>query len=124
MSICTNIDVYIQLIGKSSVSASLLLKNFITTYAAPTAAAGTATATHGESIVIEPLSTCTGHTGTLTIGELSDEGRTGVATISADGQHILYTAPSSGTSDTIAYIISDGISTSASADIIVTLTSY
>ena len=109
---------------KCCAASSLFLKNFITTYAAPTAAAGTATATHGESIVIEPLSTCTGHTGTLTIGELSDEGRTGVATISADGQHILYTAPSSGTSDTIAYIISDGISTSASADIIVTLTSY
>ena len=113
-----NADGYIQRIGKSDTTAILNLDNLITTYAAPTAAAVAATATHCETIILEPLSTCTGHTGTLTIAT------TNRGAITNGGQSITYTAPTSGTSQTIIYTVSDGINASSSANITVTLTSY
>jgi len=48
----------------------------------------------------------------------------GTVTIGQNGQSILYTAPATGTSDPGTYTINDGINSSATATITVTLTSY
>ena len=102
----------------------LFLSNFITTYAAPTIVAATATCPLNSSITIRPLSGCTTHTGNLTIEAVGfSEVKVPNAVISGDKQSILYVAPKSGSSETITYTISDGVSaTTSSADIVVTLT--
>ena len=116
-----NVEGYIQRVGNENVTGDLTLNNFITTYADPTAATIATTCMLGESIIISPIPDCTGHTGTLNI--ISTSGGTGTRTISGDGQHIIYTAPSSGTSDSTNYTVSDGVNVD-SASITITLTSY
>ncbi len=107
--------------GYGDTLDALILANFITTYAAPTIVAATATCTLDSSITIEPLSGCTTHTGVLTIEAIGVVGK-GNAKISDNKQSILYVAPTSGSSDTITYTISDGVSATTSAqNIVVTL---
>ena len=127
---CTlNAKGYISRAGKTTLVQYLDLDDFTSVYTSPTAAAFTGanafTCTHGETIQISPLASCTGHTGTLNIvAPLTSEGRSGQASVSDDKQSIMYQAPSSGTTDTVTYTINDGVNTSAEAGITINLTSY
>jgi hypothetical protein len=121
-----NVDGYIARMGYDNVIALLLLNNFVTTYAAPTAAtisAGTYSCPLGGTIKIDPRSQCTGHTGTLTIATIPSKGA-GEAVITSSGEYFIYQAPDTDAdlSDVISYTVNDGINTSASANITITLT--
>ena len=122
-----NVSGYVERLGIDDVVANLTLENFVTTYATPTIVATTANCPVGGSVVIEPLSGCTGHTGTLTIATVPSKGAGG-AVITEDGQSILYSSSVGagveiGTTDTITYTINDGVSANTSpANIVVTLT--
>ena len=121
-----NITGLVKRMGIIDITDVLLLNNFTTAYVAPTIVAATATCPLGGSVTIEPLSGCTSHTGILTIEAVavagSDRGATN-AIISGDKKSILYAAPSSGTSETVTYTISDGVSaTTGTANIVITLT--
>mgnify|MGYP003109194007 CR=1 FL=1 len=121
-----NVDGYVDQVGNTDVTTTLSLDDFVTAYSAPTAAAFTGddafTCPLGGSIIIEPLDSCTTHTGTLTVATIPSGGRSGTAIISGDGKSIIYNAPSTGSSDTVSYTVSDGINASSSANITITLT--
>ena len=121
-----NVDGYIDQVGNTDVTTTLSLDDFVTAYSTPTAAAFTGddafTCPLGGSIIIEPLDSCTTHTGTLTVATIPSGGRSGTAIISGDGKSIIYNAPSTGSSDTVSYTVSDGINASSSANITITLT--
>jgi hypothetical protein len=77
----------------------------------------------GGTIKIDPRSQCTGHTGTLTIATIPSKGA-GEAVITSSGEYFIYQAPDTDAdlSDVISYTVNDGINTSASANITITLT--
>tara|TARA_R110002167_G_scaffold138896_3_gene326295 strand:- start:365 stop:2650 length:2286 start_codon:yes stop_codon:yes gene_type:complete len=117
-----NVEGYVNRVGHANITESLILQNFITSYVAPVATALTATCPRGSSVKISPLATS--HTSVLTIAAVAGSGRSAAAsaTISDDGSYLLYLAPTTGTTETITYTVSDGINTSAAANIVVTLT--
>ena len=116
-----NVEGYVNRISYANITESLILQNFITSYVAPVATAQAVDCPLGGSVKVLPLATS--HTGILTIAAFADGGRTGTtATLSDDGSYLLYLAPTTGTTETITYTVSDGINTSASANIVVTLT--
>ena len=116
-----NVEGYVSRISYANITESLILQNFITSYVAPVATAQAVNCPLGGSIKIFPVATS--HTGVLTIAAFADGGRTGAtATLSDDGSYLLYLAPTTGTTETITYTVSDGINTSAAANIVVTLT--
>jgi len=125
-----NVSGYIECMGNKNVTTSLILDNFVTSYVAPTAAAFTGqnafSCPLGSSITISPLSSCTSHSGELIIASITgSEGRgdaSAYAKIINAGESIIYTAPSTGTTDTFAYTVNDGINTSSSANIVVNFT--
>ena len=128
-----NMSGYVESMGNVDIVASLLLENFVTTYAVPTAAtisAGTYSVPFGNSIKLEPIPSCTGHTGDLFIRSVSlCEGCDGHVQISNDEKSILYTAPLAGedsstsTTDVVTYSVKDDIAGPPSdATITVTLT--
>ena len=121
---CTlNIEGWIERMGNVDVATEVCLSNFISVYEAPTITASTETAVLGKTIKIRPLDTDTSRGQKLIITEITSEGNARAVSISADGQEIKYLAPLSGTSDTITYKISDGISAETSAaNIVITLT--
>ena len=120
---------HVNRVGKADVVASLLLENFITTYAAPTAATIDLkddlglTCVLGGTIKFDPRSLCTTNTGILTISSTPSRGA-GSAVIGSGGEYIIYNAPTTDAdlSDVITYTVNDGINTSASANITITLT--
>ena len=117
-----NVEGYVNRVGYADIIEGLTLQNFITSYVAPVATALTATCPRGSSVKIFPLATS--HTSVLTIAAVAGSGRSAAAsaTISSDGSYLLYLAPTTGTTETITYTVSDGINTSAAANIVVTLT--
>ena len=116
-----NVEGYVNRISYANITESLILQNFITSYVAPVATAQAVDCPLGGSIKIFPLATS--HTGVLTIAGFTGGGRgSAVATVSDDGSYLLYLALTTGTTETITYTVSDGINTSAAADIVVTLT--
>lgn len=116
-----NVEGYVNRISYANITESLILQNFITSYVAPVATAQAVNCPLGGSVKVLPLATS--HTGVLTITGFSGSGRgSATATVSDDGSYLLYLAPTSGTTETITYTVSDGINTSAAADIVVTLT--
>ncbi len=119
-----NVEGHVNRVGHADIVEVLLLQNFITSYVAPVATAQAVDCPLGGSVKVYPLGT--GHTGVLTIAEVTSGGRPAddLATISDDGSYLLYLAPTSGSTETITYKVNDGINTStATADIVVTLTS-
>ena len=118
-----NIDGYIERLGNVDVAAEVVLGNFVQAYVAPTITASTATVTLGGTIIIRPLETDTFSSQTLIISEITSSGNSRAISLSSDGQAIKYLAPLTGTTDTISYKISDGISAeSSAANIVITLT--
>ena len=113
-----NVEGYLSRTGYANVVELLLLQNFVTSYVAPVATAQAVNCPLGGSVKVLPLATS--HTSVLTVAAVG--GRSGSATISDDGSYLLYLAPTTGTTETITYTVSDGINTSASANIVVTLT--
>ena len=113
-----NVEGYVNRISYANITESLILQNFITSYVAPVATAQAVDCPLGGSVKVLPLATS--HTGVLTVAAVG--GRGSSATISNDGSYLLYLAPTTGTTETITYTVSDGINTSASANIVVTLT--
>ena len=113
-----NVEGYLSRTGYADVVELLLLQNFVTSYVAPVATAQAVDCPLGGSVKVLPLATS--HTGVLTVAAVG--GRGSSATISDDGSYLLYLAPTTGTTETITYTVSDGINTSAAADIVVTLT--
>mgnify|MGYP003650092951 CR=1 FL=1 len=113
---------YLSRTGYADVVELLLLQNFVTSYVAPVATAQAVDCPLGGSVKVLPLATS--HTGILTIAAFAGGGGRGsaTATISDDGSYLLYLAPTTGTTETVTYTVSDGINTSASANIVVTLT--
>ena len=119
-----NVEGYVNRVGYADIVESLVLQNFITSYVKPVATAQAVDCPLGGSIKVYPLGT--GHTGVLTIVDVLGSGRSAAdsATVSDDGSYLLYLAPTTGSTETITYKVNDGINTStASADIVVTLTS-
>ena len=117
-----NMSGYVENMGVQDVVANLTLQNFVTTYAAPVAVATTATCSLDNSVTIKPLENVVRHTENVYIKDVAGASA-GTATVSADEQEIVYTAPSSGSSETITYKVNDGISTSSSAaNIVITFT--
>ena len=119
-----NVEGYVNRVGHADIIESLVLQNFITSYVKPVATAQAVDCPLGGSIKVFPLGT--GHTGVLTIVDVLGSGRSAAdsATVSDDGSYLLYLAPTTGSTETITYKVNDGINTStASADIVVTLTS-
>ena len=117
-----NIDGYIQKMGNVDVAAEVVLSNFINVYAAPTITAGTATVALGAAIIIFPLDTDTSANDNLEITEITSSGN-GTTSIGGDKKSIKYLAPLTGTTDTISYKVSDGVSAETSAaNIVITLT--
>ena len=119
-----NVEGHVNRVGHADIVESLVLQNFITSYVKPVATAQAVDCPLGGSIKVYPLGT--GHTGVLTIVDVLGSGRsaTDSATVSDDGSYLLYLAPTTGSTETITYKVNDGINTStASADIVVTLTS-
>jgi len=115
-----NVEGYVNRISYANITESLILQNFITSYVAPVATAQAVDCPLGGSIKIFPLATS--HTGVLLIAATGGRGES--STVSDDKSYMLYLAPTSGTTETITYKVSDGINTStASANIVVTLTS-
>ena len=118
-----NVDGYIEKMGNVDVAAEIVLSNFIVAYVAPTITATTATTAVGNTIEIFPLESDTSTNDGLTITEITSSGN-GSAKVHPNGRSIKYKAPTTGTSDTISYKISDGISAeSSAANIVITLTS-
>ena len=117
-----NVEGYVNRISYANITESLILQNFITSYVAPVATAQAVDCPLGGSVKVLPLATS--HTGILTIAAFAGGGGRGsaTATVSDDGSYLLYLAPTTGTTETITYTVSDGINTSASANIVVTLT--
>tara|TARA_R110000782_G_scaffold12538_3_gene37490 strand:+ start:2041 stop:4320 length:2280 start_codon:yes stop_codon:yes gene_type:complete len=113
-----NIEGHINRVGHDDVVESLILDNFLTSYVAPIATALTVECVLGDSIKIVPE----GVSNTGIIKVAGTGGRVSSSTISTDGSYLIYRAPATGTTETITYTISDGVSTSASANIVVTLT--
>ena len=113
-----NVEGYLSRTGYADVVELLLLQNFVTSYVAPVATAQAVDCPLGGSVKVLPLATS--HTGVLTVAAVG--GRGSSATISDDGSYLLYLAPTTGTTETVTYTVSDGINTSASANIVVTLT--
>lgn len=117
-----NVEGYVNRISYANITESLILQNFITSYVAPVATAQAVDCPLGGSVKVLPLATS--HTSVLTIAAVAGSGRsaTASATISDDGSYLLYLAPTTSTTETITYTVSDGINTSAAANIVVTLT--
>ena len=117
-----NVEGYANRVGYANVIEGLVLDNFITSYVAPVATAQAVDCPLGGGVKIFPLATS--HTSVLTIAAIAGSGRSATAsgTISDDGSYLLYLAPTTGTTETITYTVNDGINTSASANIVVTLT--
>ena len=113
-----NVEGYLSRVGHADVSYLMSLGSFVTSYVAPVATAQAVDCPLGGSVKVLPLATS--HTGVLTVAAVG--GRGSSATISDDGSYLLYLAPTTGTTETITYTVSDGINTSASANIVVTLT--
>ena len=113
-----NVEGYLSRVGNADSFDLLLLQDFVTSYVAPVATAQAVDCPLGGSVKVLPLATS--HTGVLTVAAVG--GRGSSATISDDGSYLLYLAPTTGTTETITYTVSDGINTSASANIVVTLT--
>tara|TARA_R110000744_G_scaffold25613_1_gene63466 strand:+ start:84 stop:953 length:870 start_codon:yes stop_codon:yes gene_type:complete len=113
-----NVEGYLSRVGHADVSYLMSLGSFVTSYVAPVATAQAVDCPLGGSVKVLPLATS--HTGVLTVAAVG--GRGSSATISNDGSYLLYLAPTTGTTETITYTVSDGINTSASANIVVTLT--
>jgi len=113
-----NVEGHVNRVSHADITESLILQNFITSYVAPVAEAQAVDCPLGGSVKVFPLATS--HTGVLTVAAVG--GRGSSATISDDGSYLLYLAPTTGTTETITYTVSDGINTSASANIVVTLT--
>jgi len=112
-----NVEGYVSRVGNADVINTLVLQNFITSYVKPVATAQAIDCPLGGSVKVYPLGT--GHTGVLTIVEVAEK-----YAVSDDGSYLLYLAPTTGSTQTITYKVNDGINTStASADIVVTLTS-
>ena len=118
-----NISGYVERMGVTNVIAYLNLANFVVAYLAPTAVATTATCPLGGNVTIKPLSLIDRYTETIKIASVAQPGKAGQATLSSDGQEIVYAAPTSGSSETITYTVNDGINTSGSANIVITYTS-
>ena len=118
-----NVEGYVNRISYANITESLILQNFITSYVAPVATAQAVDCPLGGSVKVLPLATS--HTGILTIAAFTGSGGgrgSATATLSDDGSYLLYLAPTTGTTETITYTVSDGINTSAAANIVVTLT--
>ena len=114
-----NVEGYVNRISYANITESLILQNFITSYVKPVATAQAIDCPLGGSVKVYPLGT--GHTGVLLIAATGGRGES--STVSDDKSYMLYLAPTSGTTETITYKVSDGINTSvATADIVVTLT--
>lgn len=118
-----NVSGYVERVGIADVTAEVVLDNFVEPFVANalTAVATTATCFLGGSVVITPLSANSSSTGELTIASIPSSGN-GTTSLSTDSKSIKYKAPTVGTTDTITYTINDGISTSAAANIVITLT--
>jgi hypothetical protein len=115
-----NVEGYVNRVGHADIIESLVLQNFITSYIKPVATAQAVDCPLGGSIKVFPLGT--GHTGVLTFVNVVTVGRESVA-VSDDGSYLLYQAPTTGSTETLTYKVNDGINIStASADIVVTLT--
>ena len=117
-----NVIGYVEKLGLENVVAEIVLSNFLddATYGTVVANAGTATCTLGGGVKISPL-TEPQTISNITISEITSSG-SGTTVLSSDKKQIKYLAPSSGTSDTISYKVTDGVSTSAAANIVITLT--
>jgi len=117
-----NITGYVEKLGVENVVAEVVLSNFLddATYGAVVANAGTATCALSGGVKISPL-TEPQTLSNITISEITSSG-SGTTVLSSDKTQIKYLAPSSGTSDTISYKVTDGVSTSAAANIVITLT--
>lgn len=124
------VDGYIERMGYEDVTARLTLQNFITTYASPTTVAIDLkddlglTCAVGGSVKIDPRSLCTTHTGALTVATAPRGSGAGTTVVSNSGEYLIYQAPSSDAdlSDVITYTVSDGINTSNTSNITITLT--
>ena len=118
-----NVKGYVDNVGIADVTAEVVLDNFLQSFVsgALTAVATTASCSLGGSVVITPLSANSSSTGELTIASIPSSGN-GTTSLSTDSKSIKYKAPTVGTTDTITYTINDGISTSAAANIVITLT--
>ena len=118
-----NVKGYVDNVGIADVAAEVVLDNFVEPFVANalTAVATTATCSLGGSVVITPLDVNSSSTGELTIASIPSSG-SGTTSLSTDSRSIKYKAPTVGTTDTITYTINDGISTSAAANIVITLT--
>jgi len=118
-----NVKGYVDNVGIADVAAEVVLDNFVEPFVANalTAVATTATCSLGGSVVITPLDVNSSSTGELTIASIPSSG-SGTTSLSTDSKSIKYKAPTVGTTDTITYTINDGISTSAAANIVITLT--
>jgi len=118
-----NVEGFVEKVGVADVAIEVVLDNFMSGFVtgALTAVATTASCSLGGSVIITPLDVNSSSTGELTIASVPSSG-SGTTSLSNDGQSIKYKAPTSGTSDTITYTINDGVSTSAAADIVITLT--
>ena len=118
-----NIIGYIERVGNTNVTAEVVLSNFIATYAAPSISDSTATVPLGGYVIISPLEEGGFTSQSLEISEITSSGNAQSITISGDGQSIKYLAPLTGTSDTIQYKVTDGISGESSAiNVVITLT--
>jgi|14BtaG_2_1085337.scaffolds.fasta_scaffold00480_2 hypothetical protein len=117
-----NVSGYVERVGIADVTAEVVLDNFVEPFVANalTAVATTATCFLGGSVVITPLDVNSSSTGELTIASIPSSG-SGATSLSTDSKSIKYKAPTVGTTDTITYTINDGISTSAAANIVITL---
>ena len=118
-----NVSGYVERVGIADVTAEVVLDNFVEPFVANalTAVATTATCFLGGSVVITPLDVNSSSTGELTIASIPSSG-SGTTSLSTNSKSIKYKAPTVGTTDTITYTINDGISTSAAANIVITLT--
>ena len=117
-----NVIGYVERLGVENVVAEVVLSNFLddATYGTVVASAGTATCALSGGVKISPL-TEPQTLSNITISEITSSG-SGTTVLSSDKTQIKYLAPSSGTSDTISYKVTDGVSTSAAANIVITLT--
>ena len=118
-----NVSGFVDRVGIADIAAEVVLDNFISTFVTGVlaAVATTATCSLGGSVKISPLEVNSSSTNTLIIATIPSSGN-GTTSLSTDSTQIRYKAPLTGTSDTITYTINDGVSTSAAANIVITLT--
>tara|TARA_B100001059_G_C17810307_1_gene571852 strand:+ start:98 stop:1927 length:1830 start_codon:yes stop_codon:yes gene_type:complete len=118
-----NVKGYVDNVGIADIAAEVVLDNFLESFVSNNliAVATTASCSLGGSVVITPLDVNSSSTGELTIASIPSSG-SGTTSLSTDSKSIKYKAPTVGTTDTITYTINDGISTSAAANIVITLT--